>query len=79
MQLPPASVLKSWPAPNHVDPETRGNANIILNVVLFSLLLCFVGVRIFSRTSLNCAFGADDILSIISVVRPLCEIEMLYS
>ncbi|KUJ10243.1 uncharacterized protein LY89DRAFT_689534 [Mollisia scopiformis] len=68
MQLPPESVLKSFPPSNFVNPVTRGNANIILNIVLYSLLLCFMGIRIFTRTSLKCVFGADDVCILLAIV-----------
>ncbi|EMD65931.1 hypothetical protein COCSADRAFT_86419 [Bipolaris sorokiniana ND90Pr] len=37
MQLPPASVVLSWPTPNYDDPVTRGPALIIVNSVFITL------------------------------------------
>jgi len=68
MQPPPLSIIKSWPAPNYVNPETRGNANVILNIVLYSLLLFFIGLRIFTRTYLRSSFGADDVFILLALV-----------
>ncbi|KAE8443820.1 hypothetical protein EG329_001327 [Mollisiaceae sp. DMI_Dod_QoI] len=68
MQEPPESVLKSFPKPNYVNPETRGNSNIILNIVLFTLLIWFISLRIFTRTSLKCVFGADDVCILLAVI-----------
>ena len=68
MQPPPLSVIKSWPAPNYINPETRGNANVILNIVLYSLLLFFIGLRIFTRTYLRSSFGADDVFILLALV-----------
>jgi hypothetical protein len=71
MQPPPLSVIESWPAPNYINPETRGNANVILNIVLYSLLLFFIGLRIFTRTYLRSSFGADDVFILLALVRGL--------
>ncbi|EKD15373.1 uncharacterized protein L3040_001740 [Drepanopeziza brunnea f. sp. 'multigermtubi'] len=68
MQMPPASVIASWPAPNYVDPDTRGNANVILNIAFYVILICFVVLRVFTRTHLNNAFGADDVLILCAMV-----------
>lgn len=71
MQIPPASVLKTWPKPNYDNPETRGYVKIILNIVLYSVLVCFMSLRIFTRTYLRKIFGADDILILLAMVRLL--------
>ncbi|CAG8983868.1 hypothetical protein HYALB_00005506 [Hymenoscyphus albidus] len=68
MQIPPASVLQSWPKPNTVNPETRGNAKLILNIVLYSILFCFMSIRIFTRTYLRKIFGADDIFILLAMI-----------
>lgn len=71
MQIPPASVLKSWPKPNYDNPETRGHVKIILNIVLYSILVCFMTLRIFTRTYLRKIFGADDVLILLAMARLL--------
>ncbi len=71
MQIPPLEVLNSWPTPNYENPVTRGNANIILNVVLYSFLIFFVGLRVFTRTRLAGTFGADDVFILLAVVSYL--------
>jgi hypothetical protein len=68
MQPPPLSIIESWPAPNFVNPETRGNANIILNIVFYTLLLFFIGLRIFTRTYLRSSFGADDVFMLLALI-----------
>ncbi|KAN0104447.1 hypothetical protein V8E51_010192 [Hyaloscypha variabilis] len=68
MQPPPLSVIESWPAPNYINPETRGNANVILNIVLYSLLLFFISLRIFTRTYLRSSFGADDVFILLALI-----------
>ncbi|CZT49072.1 related to L-fucose permease [Rhynchosporium secalis] len=68
MQQPPLSVLMSWPAPNYKDPETRGYANVILNFILYSILLGFIGLRIWTRRCLQNAFGHDDTFILLALV-----------
>jgi hypothetical protein len=68
MQPPPPSVIASWPHPNFINPETRGNANIILNIVLYALLLFFIALRIFTRTHLRSSFGADDVFMLLALI-----------
>jgi hypothetical protein len=71
MQAPPLSVIEAWPEPNYVNPQTRGNLKVILNVVLYSILICFVGLRVFTRTYLRKNFGGDDVLILLAVVSSL--------
>ncbi|ESZ90857.1 hypothetical protein SBOR_8749 [Sclerotinia borealis F-4128] len=60
MQLPSLEVLASWPAPNYVDPETRGNAVLIVNVILFPVALLIVLIRLYTRLQISKSFGLDD-------------------
>jgi len=69
MQEPPLSVIETWPTPNYEDPVTRGDANVVLNIILYALLLCFLGLRVFTRTYLGSVFGADDIFILLALVR----------
>ncbi|EUC41054.1 hypothetical protein COCMIDRAFT_107175 [Bipolaris oryzae ATCC 44560] len=39
MQLPPVSVVLSWPTPNYDDPVTRGPALVIVNAIFITLTL----------------------------------------
>ncbi|KAH7314208.1 integral membrane protein [Rhexocercosporidium sp. MPI-PUGE-AT-0058] len=68
MQQPPLSVILSWPEPNYIDPETRGYANVILNIILYAILLSFVGLRIWTRKWLKNAFGKDDTFILLALV-----------
>ncbi|KAG9230789.1 hypothetical protein BJ875DRAFT_384378 [Amylocarpus encephaloides] len=68
MQAPPKWQIDAWPKPNYVNPKTRGNAKIILNVVLYSVLVCFLSLRIFTRTYLRKIFGPDDILILLALL-----------
>ncbi|KAL2061629.1 hypothetical protein VTL71DRAFT_7006 [Oculimacula yallundae] len=68
MQSPPLSVLLSWPQPNYIDPETRGFANVILNLIFYTILLGFLGLRIWTRTCLRNAFGLDDTFILLALI-----------
>lgn len=68
MQKPPAWVIAAWPEPNYVDPETHGWGNVILNIVLFVVLCCFISLRIWTRTRLRASFGADDMMILFAMV-----------
>lgn len=68
MQTRPIAEMMAWPAPNFIDPETRGHGVLILNVVLFSVALCLAGLRIFTRTILRGGYGADDTFILIALV-----------
>ena len=69
ISVPPASAWAAWPKPNYVNPVTRGNENVVVNVVLFSILVCFIALRIFTRTHLRRVFGADDVFILLALVR----------
>lgn len=66
MRLPPLEVLQSWPKPNFVNPQTRGNELIILTVILFPIAIGMVGLRTFTRLRISKSFGADDIVLLVS-------------
>ena len=70
----PVSVMITWPRPNYVDPETRGNSIIyVLSPFLF-VSATTVGLRLYTRTVVNRWFGWDDVLIILGLVcyRTLC-------
>jgi hypothetical protein len=69
MQLPPATVVASWPLPNYVDPVTRGNSLTVLNTVFIGIALVIVALRIYTRVFVVRFFGIDDAFIIIAVVR----------
>jgi hypothetical protein len=68
MQLPPPSVLATYPKPNYVNPESRSSKLLIANCVMMSVTLCVVGVRIYTRVYITHCFGADDLFIILAVV-----------
>ncbi|XP_014551162.1 hypothetical protein COCVIDRAFT_113642 [Bipolaris victoriae FI3] len=61
MQLPPASVILSWPTPNYDDPVTRGPALVIVNAIFISLtflILFAVGLTVVVLLA-NKSYGWD--------------------
>lgn len=69
MQIPPASVLNSWPPPNHVNPETRGPVAIITVSILLFFVTAILGVRVYTRVRISKGFGLDDVLILVAYVR----------
>ncbi|KAK8214032.1 hypothetical protein IWZ01DRAFT_539937 [Phyllosticta capitalensis] len=66
--LYPLDEIAKWPKPNYVNPVTRGNGIVVLNVVLASISLAMLALRIYSRVYLKRWFGSDDIYMIIAFV-----------
>lgn len=64
----PTEVIASWPPGNHLNPETRGNTLIIVNIVLMSLVTFVVFLRLYVRVYLLRWFGIDDLFIIIALV-----------
>jgi hypothetical protein len=74
MRLPPADVLIKWPIPNYVNPETRGNALVIVNYIFISIAVITVLLRLYTRTFIKRWFGLDDIFIIVALVRTIVAI-----
>lgn len=68
MRLLPPSVVATWPAPNYVDPVTRGNALLIVNVVFQSMATIAVAGRLYSRLCVRRWFGIDDAMMVCAYV-----------
>lgn len=69
MQLPPASVLASWPAANYVNPtHVRGPELIIIAGIFFPLAVLMVILRVFTRIRISKAFGIDDVFLLAALV-----------
>jgi len=60
MRNPPPEVYLSWPAPNYVDPETRGPMLVVVPVVLVIISFLIVALRLYTRVVLIKSVGADD-------------------
>jgi len=64
----PTDVLSSWPKPNYIDPETRGNSVIIITVFLLVTSLIVVVARLYTRAVIKKSFGFDDTFIALSMV-----------
>ncbi|KAI9712169.1 MAG: hypothetical protein M1812_007007 [Candelaria pacifica] len=62
MSGPPLEVIASWPAPNYVDPITRGPTAIIVGCVCLGVSMIVLPLRYYTRLRISKNFGADDIL-----------------
>jgi hypothetical protein len=60
MQIPPLDVLLSFPTPNYVDPETRGEALLVLLLIFSVVVIAAVAARFYSRIMVKKWFGWDD-------------------
>ena len=70
MQLPPLSVIATWPEPNYINPsDVRGPTILILTLIFIPVLVILVALRIFTRVHLSRNFGPDDI-AIVAAVFP---------
>jgi hypothetical protein len=59
--FPPLSVLLTWPAPNYVNPHTRGPENYVISIIFFSLATIAVATRLYTRLYIRRWFGLDDL------------------
>ncbi|KAJ4391468.1 hypothetical protein N0V93_005085 [Gnomoniopsis smithogilvyi] len=71
MQIPPLSVLSSFPAPNFVNPETAGPAAFITVSILLFLVTVLLGIRIYTRLWISRGFGLDDIFIMLAYIPTL--------
>ena len=69
MVHPTKEVMESWPAPNFVDPVTRGPALTIVNVIFITLVFVVVGLRYYTRLRITKSFGLDDWVIGVSLVN----------
>lgn len=65
--LPPTDVLISW-KPNYIDPVTKGNGVMIMEIVLSAICFIVVGLRVWGRMCLTKSFGLDDAVIIFNLV-----------
>ena len=63
----PPEVIASWPAPNYVDPETRGPGLVVASILLASLVIVPVAPRLYSRFLLTKAAGPDHALIVLAL------------
>lgn len=72
MKLLPLSILETWPIPNYVNPDTRGNALIILNSIFLAFMTVILGLRLYTRLVVKRWFGWDDVFIISAYVSCNC-------
>ncbi|KAM0802195.1 hypothetical protein BDR22DRAFT_140645 [Usnea florida] len=71
MVHPTKEIIESWPAPNFVDPVTRGPGLTIVNAIFITLVLVVVGLRYYTRLRITKSFGLDDWVIGVSLVPTL--------
>jgi len=64
MRNPPPDVVASWPAPNYTNPETRGPALIIVDLLAVSISTICLGLRLYVRARIVRSVGWDDWLMV---------------
>lgn len=70
MRSPPPDVVASWPAPNFTNPETRGPALIIVEILALSIGCILLGLRMYVRVRITRSVGWDDWLMVAGAVCP---------
>ena len=65
---PTAEVIASWPAPNYVNPVTRGWALTVVNILFIILVFLVAGARFYTRLRITRSWGLDDWMIAISLV-----------
>ncbi|KAK1569563.1 uncharacterized protein LY79DRAFT_594815 [Colletotrichum navitas] len=66
MRFPPATVMLTWPSPNHVDPIERGPALIIVELTSLSIALFVLCLRLYVRFFIIRRSWWDDWLMIVA-------------
>ncbi|KAF3799355.1 hypothetical protein GCG54_00001397 [Colletotrichum gloeosporioides] len=78
MRFPPLEVVKSWPPPNHIDPEERGPALLIIESISLSIALICLLLRLYVRVFMMRKSWWDDWLmvgaAIFSISVTVCVI-----
>ena len=73
MHDPPPSVFLSWPAPNFVDPQTKGLGLTIITLFFIVLVLVVVTLRFWTRLRITGSAGVDDVLIGFAIVTRVCQ------
>ena len=71
MRLPPKDVVASWPAPNYIDPVTRGPALVIVEIIALCISTICLGLRLFVRIHILRSPDWDDWLMVAAAVSLL--------
>lgn len=65
---PPIDVIRSWPEPNYVNPETHGPGLMVVACMLPAIAIGVVGTRLYARFKITRAPGIDDALVVCALV-----------
>ncbi|KAI1457196.1 integral membrane protein [Annulohypoxylon moriforme] len=66
MQIPPTSVIESWPAPNYINPETRGRLGMVVGILLAVMVTIILAIRLYARKWLTRGLGLDDVFILLA-------------
>jgi len=64
MRFPPPSVIATWPPANHVNPENRGPALLIVEFTILPVALICLALRLYVRIFVVRRSGWDDWLMV---------------
>lgn len=68
MRPVPLSVFLHWPTPNYVNPITRGDALLVINIIFIILVTLSVAIRLYARMKIRSQAGIDDIMIVLAYV-----------
>ena len=68
MQLPPASVISSWPKANYVSPVTRGPESTVVASSLLGVATIIILLRLYTRQWMLNGLMLDDLFIILAYV-----------
>lgn len=71
MRNPPLEVVATWPKPNHVNPEHRGPALLIVEISIMSVAILTLMARLYVRIFKVNKHGLDDWLMLAAMVSYL--------
>ncbi|PMD15777.1 hypothetical protein NA56DRAFT_663535 [Hyaloscypha hepaticicola] len=60
--------VESWPTPNYINPQTRGDSVLIIHGTLYSLVVVVVGLRVYTRMCISRSFGLDDMFILLAMI-----------
>ena len=69
LQPPPEVIVEFLSKANYVNPETRGEGIVVMEIVLLVLCFIVVALRVWTRAFQSKSFGIDDVLIIFNLVE----------
>ncbi len=66
-QIPP-EVAASWPKPNYINPDTRGPALVIVELITLPIAFVFLALRLYVRIKILRKTGWDDWIMVLAAV-----------